>query len=252
MEFKDHFSARAALYSQFRPHYPDDLFRYVAHLAPRHDVVWDCATGSGQAATGLSRYFAKVIATDASEKQIAMASPHGGVEYRVATAEASGITPTSVDVVTVAQALHWFDHESFYNEVRRVVKPDGAIAAWGYGDPIIDDDAVDRIVHDFNRGTIENYWKPERDLILAGLRTIPFPFREVAAPAMMLECTWTLDELAGYMRTWSATAAYAAEHGVDPVEQVEEDLRSAWGGEEKRRLIQWPLHIRAGYLDMSE
>ncbi len=248
MNFKDHFSERAALYSQFRPHYPDELFQFVARLAPHRDAVWDCATGSGQAAEGLSRYFAKVLATDASEKQIAMATPHAGVEYRVATAEASGLAQHSVDIVTVAQALHWFDHDRFYDEVRRVVSPGGAIAVWGYGDPIIDDAAVHQIVHGFNRGIIESYWKPERDLILAGLKTISFPFREVEVPEMMLECRWTLGELAGYMRTWSATAAYAGAHNIDPVEKVEADLRLVWGGEEKRRLIQWPLYIRAGYL----
>ena len=246
MNFKDHFSGRAALYSKYRPHYPESLFTWVALLVPRHDVAWDCATGNGQAAVSLAKVFAKVIATDASEKQISLAEPHPSIEYRVATASDSGIAGQSVDLVTVAQAIHWFDHDGFYREVKRVLKPDGAIAIWGYGDPVVDDPALDEIVHAYNRGTIEEYWRPERDLILAGLRTIPFPFREVEAPTMHLECSWTLSELAGYLRTWSATAAYAAVVGGDPVAAVEARLALTWG--DSKHTVRWPLYFRVGYL----
>lgn len=245
MNFKDHFSGRAALYSRYRPHYPESLFTWVASLVSRHDVAWDCATGNGQAAVSLAKIFAKVIATDASEKQISLAEPHPSIEYRVATASESGIGDQSVDLVTVAQAIHWFDHGSFYREVKRVLKPDGAIAIWCYGDPVIDDPALDAIVNAYNRGTIEAYWRPERGLILAGLRTIPFPFREVEAPSMHLECNWTLNELAGYLRTWSATAAYAEVVGGDPVADVEARLAPIWG--DAKHVVRWPLHFRVGY-----
>ena len=250
MEFKDHFSGRAELYSQFRPGYPDVLFDWLSRLVDRHHVAWDCATGSGQAAVGLARYFERVIATDASEKQISMAAPHPSIDYRIATASDSGLEDVSVDIVTVAQAIHWFDHASFYAEARRVMRRDAAIVVWGYGDPVIDNAEIAGIVHAYNRGTIESYWKPERDLILAGLRTIPFPFREVTAPPFVMEQHWTLAELAGYMRTWSATAAYAAEHGGDPVAAVENSLSRSWGAGQTQ-VIRWPLHIRAGYLEIG-
>ena len=246
MDFKDHFSDRAQLYSQFRPTYPDALFEWISGLVARHELAWDCATGNGQAAVGLAGHFERVIATDASEKQISMASPHASVDYRIANASASGLETESVDVVTVAQAIHWLDHAQFYNEARRVMRRDAAIVVWGYGDPVIDDPKIDAVVHAYNRGTIEQYWKPERDLILAGLRTIPFPFREVQAPEFVMEREWTLAELSGYMRTWSATAAYITAHGVDPVAAVEESLSRSWG--EGTHSIQWPLYVRAGYV----
>ncbi|HZJ01260.1 MAG TPA: class I SAM-dependent methyltransferase [Gemmatimonadaceae bacterium] len=249
MEFKDHFSGRAALYSKYRPTYPRKLFDWIGEITRNHGIVWDCATGSGQAAVGLANIFDRVIATDASEKQISMAVPHPSIEYRVATASASRLADSSVDAVTVAQAIHWLDHDSFYREARRVLKPDGAMLVWGYGDPVIDDPRLDKIVHDYNRGTIEEYWRPERDLILAGLRTIPFPFREIETPAFTMECQWTLPELAGYMRTWSATAAYAEKNGGDPVAAVEAELENKWGG--GAHLVRWPLHLRAGYLLVS-
>jgi ubiquinone/menaquinone biosynthesis C-methylase UbiE len=245
MEFKDHFSARAALYSQYRPGYPGALFHWVASLVARHDVVWDCATGSGQAATGLANYFTRVIATDASKKQISMAAPHPSIDYRVATAYESGLDDESVDAVTVAQAIHWLDHDRFYREAKRVMREDAAIVIWSYGDPVVDDPQLHDIVHAFNRGTIERYWRPERKVILAALKTIPFPFREIAAPPFTLEQSWTLAEFAGYMRTWSATAAFVEQNGVDPVAPVESRLRPMWGGGKKS--IRWPIYIRAGY-----
>ena len=245
MEFKDHFSSRAALYSQFRPRYPDELFRFISGLCTRRDVVWDCATGSGQAAVGLASFFERVIATDASDKQVSMAETHPSIEYRTAIAYQSGLADASVDAVTVAQAIHWFDAERFYAEARRVLRPGGVIAIWGYGDPVLDDPRLDRIVHDYNRGTIETYWKPEREIILSGLRTISFPFREVDAPQLTMEQTWSLAELAGYMRTWSATAAFVEAKGFDPVAAVESDLRKYWG--EGGHVVKWPLHLRAGF-----
>lgn len=246
MEFKDHFSDRAELYSQFRPTYPDALFEWISTLVRRHELAWDCATGNGQAAAGLASHFERVIATDASEKQISMAAAHASIDYRIATASESGLADESVDVVTVAQAIHWLDHAQFYDEARRVMQRDAAIVIWAYGDPVIDDANIDAIVHAYNRGTIEQYWKPERNLILAGLRTIPFPFLEVRAPEFLMERSWTLRELAGYMRTWSATAAYSAEHGGDPVGVVENSLLRLWGS--GTHVVRWPLYVRAGYL----
>ena len=244
MEFKDHFSGRARLYSQYRPRYPDELFEWLGSVSPGHVVVWDCATGSGQAAVGLAKIFDRVIATDASEKQIAMAEPHPSIEYRIATAYQSGLPHESVDAVTVAQAIHWFDHDAFYDEARRVLRPHGLIAVWGYGDPVIGDTRLNQIVHDYNRGTVESYWRPERDLILAGLRTIPFPFDEIRSPEFTMTRDWTLEELCGYMRTWSATAAFAEVIGIDPVSEVEIELSKHWGHETRR--VSWPLYVRAG------
>jgi len=245
MTFKDHFSNRASLYVQYRPHYPGELFDWIATLVSRHDVVWDCAAGNGQASVGLAKHFRRVIATDASEKQIAMAEPHEGIEFRVARSDASGLPDQSMDMVTVAQAIHWFDHDSFYREAKRVMRDGAAIVIWGYVDPIIDDPKLERIVHTYNRGTIEKYWKPERNLILDELRTIPFPFDEIQAPRFEMKHEWTLEQMCGYMRTWSATDSYAREIGYDPVALVEKDLAPLWGP--GTHVVTWPIPIRAGY-----
>lgn len=247
MTFRDLFSERASLYSKYRPDYPRELFAWVAGMVDKHDIVWDCATGSGQAARGLADFFERVIATDASPQQIGQAAPNAAIEYGVATASESGLADGSVNMVTVAQAMHWLDLEAFYTEVRRVTAPGGALVIWGYGDPIMETDQLEAIVRAYNRGTIEKYWMPERTTLLNGYADIPFPFREIATPVFNLGCRWTLPELAGYMRTWSATANYVKQRGSDPVTAVETALAEHWGGNDNRRLVRWPLYVRAGY-----
>jgi SAM-dependent methyltransferase len=169
------------------------------------------------------------------------------IEFRVAPAESSGLADKSVDLVTAAQALHWFNPESFFNEARRVIAPGGAIAVWGYGDPVLDTAELQRIVHAFNRGTIESYWLPERQLLLDGYSTIVFPFDEVPAPSFTLSRQLTLEELIGYVRTWSATARYVADHGPAKLAELEADLRRHWGDPDIARRVDAPLWVRAGY-----
>ncbi|MFL5484080.1 MAG: class I SAM-dependent methyltransferase [Gemmatimonadaceae bacterium] len=246
MSFKNYFSTRAALYAAYRPVYPEALFDFIATLPARRRTALDCATGNGQAAVGLAKRFEHVVALDASAEQIDHATAQPRIEYRVARAEDSGLPRRSVDLVTVAQALHWLDTPTFFAEAERVLIDDGAIAVWGYGDPTLDSDALDRTLREFNRGLLEDYWQPERKLLLNGYQSIDFPFAEVEVPTFELEMSWTLAEVAGYLRTWSATARYVAEHDVDPVVDVEKALMVHWGDRESRRTIWWPLHMRAG------
>jgi SAM-dependent methyltransferase len=246
LNFKDHFSDRAALYATYRPHYPDYLFARLTTLTREHRVALDCGTGNGQAALGLANHYDRVVAIDPSAEQINRATPHQRIEYKVSPAESTGLPEGSVDLVTAAQALHWFDAPAFFDEARRVLADGGAVVVWGYGDPVLDAQSLDATLHAFNRGTLERYWSPERQLLLDGYRTIRFPFAEIALPVMELEMRWTLSELAGYLRTWSATGRYVAEHGFDPVIQLEESLSKDWGDPGQPRIVTWPLHIRAG------
>ncbi len=246
LRFKDHFSARAANYAAYRPLYPETLFEFVASLSREHRAVLDCGTGNGQAAIGLLNHFDRVIATDPSAEQISHAARHERIEYRIASAESSGLPAESVDLVTAAQALHWFDAKSFFEEARRVLVPGGAIAIWGYGDPMLDTTQLDQTLRAFNREKLGPYWFPERKLLLDGYRTVPFPFDEVAVPKLVLEMRWRLPELAGYLRTWSSAARYLAENGVDSVVEVEKLLAAHWGEPATPRVIRWPLYLRGG------
>ncbi|HEY3280267.1 MAG TPA: class I SAM-dependent methyltransferase [Gemmatimonadales bacterium] len=246
MSFADHFSGVSAAYAAFRPRYPDALFDLLAGVAPGRDAAWDCATGSGQAALGLARHFARVIATDASDAQIAHATPHPRVTYRVAPAEQSGLDDESVDLVTAAQAVHWFDRPRFWAEARRVLRPrGGVIAVWTYWSFSIAPE-LDAVVRRFYKDTVGSFWPPERKLTEDRYRTLDFPFAEFTVPGFMIEQQMTLDDVAGYIRTWSATRAYVEHEGRDPVDDLVAELRPVWGDPTVARLARWPLAVRAG------
>lgn len=244
--FADHFSTVAANYADFRPSYPPALFAWLATLTPGHELAWDCAAGSGQASVDLARHFDRVVATDASAKQIAAAEPHPRIDYRVAAAEASGLADASVDLLTVAQALHWFDLDRFYAEARRVLKPAGILAVWTYGVLVLEDPRLNECVQVFYRDTVGPYWPPERHHVETGYRELPFPFPEITAPPVHMETTWNLPQLLGYFRSWSATARYVVTHGSDPVAILAAELAPLWGDPEQPRAMAWPLSLRVG------
>ena len=247
MTFKDHFSGHASSYASSRPGYPRDLVATVARLPREHRLALDCGTGNGQAAIGLAQYFDRVIATDPSAAQLAHATPHPNVEYRVAPAEASGLPGGSVDLVTAAQAFHWFDFDRFFAEVQRVLAPGGAVALWTYNlarvEPAIDA-LMDRLAHEIAAA----YWPPERRWVNEEYRTIPFPFEEVTFPPFAHQEEWNLEQYVAYLRTWSATARYIKEKGTDPVAEVWDELAAAWGEPERVRRVVWPLYLRAGHV----
>jgi SAM-dependent methyltransferase len=218
------------------------LFGWLASIAPVRQLAWDCATGSGQAAVEVAEVFERVIATDASEKQITNAERHQGVEYRVATAERSGLESSSVDLITVAQALHWFDLDKFYLEVRRVAKPRGVIAATAYKLATVSP-KIDAVVNRYYSEIVGRYWPTERVLV-EKFEELPFPFAEIETPPFEMVAEWSVEQLLGYLRTWSATQRFMAAEKRDPLADIETELRQAWG-EQQRRVV-WPLTVKVG------
>ncbi|HEX7062862.1 MAG TPA: class I SAM-dependent methyltransferase [Woeseiaceae bacterium] len=240
--FKDHFSGHAASYAAFRPRYPDALFDFLARSAPAREHAWDCGTGNGQTAVSLAAHFERVTATDASAAQIAAAEPHPRVAYRVAAAEASGIDEETVDLVTVAQALHWFDIERFFAEALRVLAPGGVLAVWCYGLCRVER-RIDAVIEGLYRA-VDAWWPPERRLIEEGYRSITLPLPALPAPAFAMSADWSADAMLGYLRTWSACQRHLAERGTDPVRTVEDELCALWGA--GSRTVRWPLALKAG------
>jgi ubiquinone/menaquinone biosynthesis C-methylase UbiE len=219
----------------------------VCDAVAHRGVAWDCATGNGQAAVALAAYFEHVIATDASAEQLARARPHPRVEYRVAPAETSGLPDGVIDLVTVAQALHWFDLDRFYAEVNRVLVPRGVLAVWSYDDPVVvDDAAVDAALEHFNHVTVGPYWPSGRGLVGKGYLRLAFPFDEIPAPSFVIVRRWTIHELAQYLRSWSARARYVARHGTDPVSPFIDALGPIWGDPATRHEVRWPVTVRLG------
>lgn len=226
------------------------MFEYLATIAPTRKLAWDCATGNGQAAVKLAKIFDRVIATDASESQIANAELHERVEYRVAPAEQSGFQSDSFDLVLVAQALHWLNHDRFYPELRRVLKQDGVFAASAYN-LLRTDRPIKEIIRRYYYEIVGPYWPPERALI-EQFPMIPLPFPERQTPEFEIVADWDLEHLMGYLRSWSSTQRFIAATNRNPLDQVAHDLEEAWGDPQKAKRIVWPLVLRVGVKTMSE
>jgi ubiquinone/menaquinone biosynthesis C-methylase UbiE len=242
--FSDHFSKTAAAYASYRPDYPPELVAWIAAQAPACARAWDCATGNGQAARLLAAHFREVVATDASSAQLHEATPLRNVTYAVARAEQSGLPDASCDLVTVAQALHWFDLSRFYAEAKRVLKPRGVLAVWSYSHVHVDA-AIDPVVNDFYGNRVGRFWPPERKHVDAHYRDLPFPFDEIPAQEWEIRETFQRDQFVGYVTTWSAVKQAREQTGRDPLPDFAAALARVWPDQESRT-VAWPVALRVG------
>ena len=241
---KDHFSAVAKTYGKYRPRYPSQLFKYLAEVAIGHQRVWDCGTGSGQAAVPLADFFEEVIATDISQCQIDNAQKHPRVKYFVERVETTQIPDESIDLIVSGHAAHWFDIEKFYSEAQRVLKPRGVIAIWCYSLLSVGEE-IDVFVEKLNTEILGPYW-PQRTLEDHTYSNIPFPFDEFPRRTFKMEAEWTLNQLQSYFQTWSAVDRYQKKNSINPLSLVEQDFLRLWGDPEQPRQISWPVHLRHG------
>jgi len=244
VSMKDNFfSPIAREYARFRPTYPKELFSYLASIAPAKSIAWDCATGSGQAATSLADHFDRVIATDISDELLARATPHPRIEFRKADAAASGIDSASIDLITVANAMHWFHGEAFNKEVKRVLRPKGIIAAWSYAIAEISPE-IDPILRHLHNVILDPFWIGPNRIVEHAYRDLELPFAAIATPTFIMEERFTLERLLGYLGTWSAAVKYRKHHGVGPVGLVSDELKALWGDPTSLRVVKWPMALR--------
>lgn len=244
--FKDHFSGNSAGYAAYRPRYPAALAHHLAALAPGRSLAYDAGCGSGQLSVLLAAEFDRVVASDASAQQIAKAEPAPRVEYRVAPAQDSGLPAASTDLVTAAQAAHWFDLPAFYAEARRIGRPGAALALVTYGILTFDDPAFDTAFTHFYGEVVGPYWPFERRHVESGYRTLDFPFPELDVPALSIEVAWDLAAFLGYVGTWSAVKEARAAIGEAPLADFASRMADLWGDGAAVRPIRFPLSVRAG------
>jgi SAM-dependent methyltransferase len=245
VSFLDLFSDKSDLYVSARPLYPDELFRFIASLAPSTQKAWDCGTGNGQAAIALARFFNSVCASDPSAQQVAHAIRYEGVEYSVQPAEATNYPDATFDAVCVAQALHWFDFSAFFQEVKRVLKPQGVFAAWGY-DWLSVWPEFDVTFNQVILKVIEEDWAPQNAILWNGYKDVPMPFTPVETPELCIQASWSLYQLLAYVHTWSATRRCMARMGTDFFARAESALVAHWGSPETVRKVVMPLHFLVG------
>jgi ubiquinone/menaquinone biosynthesis C-methylase UbiE len=242
---KDNFSKQADGYATFRPSYPREAFDFILSFVPNKDTAWDCGTGNGQLAARLAEHFDKVYATDISEKQISKAAKKDNILYQVSSAEENGFTENQFDLITVAQAIHWFDFDRFYTKVNSTLKNGGIIAAIGYNLPE-SDEAINDVIRHLYTDILGDYWDPERKYIDNEYKNIPFPFKEIPVSEKFAQrAMWTIEDLKGYLSTWSAVQHYMKTNTKNPVDSVLDDFKKAWGDGEKKE-FRFPTLLRIG------
>lgn len=241
---KDNFSQQAVAYAQFRPQYPEALVQTLLAHTNRLNQALDCGTGNGQLALQLAPYFQTIVATDISDAQLRNATPHPKITYQQSPAETLAFPDQQFDLITVAQALHWFDFDAFYPEVYRTLRDDGLFAAIGYALFCVDP-AIDGILHQLYTDILGPYWDEERRYVDHYYRDIPFPFDEIKTTRMYQHYEWTLPMLLGYLGTWSAVQHYRAQTGQDPIRLIEAPLRNSWGSA-VTRTVSFPILLRIG------
>ncbi len=241
---KDNFSKQSDLYAKYRPGYPAELFNFLYSMVTEKKAAWDCGTGNGQVASKLSAYFEEVYATDISENQIANAVVKENIHYSKVSAEETLFPENMFDLVTVGQAIHWFNFEKFYKEVKRCLKPGGYIAVFGYGLPAIDKE-IDLIIKDFYKNITGPYWDAERKYVDENYKTIPFPFDEIKTPLFYSRYSWSVEGVIGFLNTWSAVKHYIKQNNQNPVDLIADRLKDAWGKTPQKE-ISFPIFMRAG------
>ena len=246
---KDHFSNQAELYALYRPNYPQELYDYINNKLEIKDLAWDVATGNGQIAFELAKSFKQVFATDISEKQLEQAVQVNNITYSLESAEKCSLPNSSCDLVIVGQAIHWFDFYQFYEEVKRVLKPNGLIILVGYGFHYIDED-IDPISNHFYRNILDGYWEPERRYIDEAYENIPFPFAEIEKPSIKIELPYNLEQYIGYLNTWSATQKFIRVNRSNPVDLIRKKLDRVWKNDESKT-VKFPVLMKVGVLSNS-
>lgn len=247
---KDYFSAVAADYARFRPVYPPALYDAILNHVPVHDLALDCGTGNGQAAAELAKRFKTIYATDISDDQLSKAPKLSNLALRKnAGHEApSEIADGSLDLITAAQAAHWFNPQAFVSMAKKKLKPNGVIAIWGYGVLRPQDETLARVLHDFTLGAdgLGPFWDPEILMIREEYKNYPWPFDEIPAPNIQLTVRWTLPEALGYFKSWSATQKFITAHGEQALANMAQKPIAAWGAPEIAQDLFVKISIRLG------
>lgn len=240
------FGSNASTYANFRPHYPAQLFTWLAQHSPARLRALDIGCGNGQASRPLCAHFAQVLACDASFAQLAASKPQSNLHLLVADARQLPLAPACLDLITVAQALHWFADAAFFAQIGRLLKPGGLFCAWCYGllriNPAVDE-VIDQLYHE----RLSGYWPAGRSSVDCGYSDLNAPFARLQVPSLVMQQHWNFNQLFGYLRTWSAVQRYQQQQGIDPLTTFTAALLEAWGEPQKSHNVSWPLHFLAGY-----
>jgi hypothetical protein len=243
---KDLFSKQAVDYARYRPTYPAALINYIVSFVHEKNIAWDCATGNGQAAVLLANHFKQVVATDTSEKQIGLAIPKDNIIYSVGKAEQTSFADNTFDLITIAQAYHWFQFDLFEKEARRIAKPGAVVAAWGYNIPQCNNKRISQLIQHFYTAVVGSYWDAERKYVDDAYTTVPFPFEPLPAVPFSIQVNWNKEDLPGYLNSWSSVQHFIKANQYNPVDDFVEQLQQLWPPGVPELPFAFPVFMRLG------
>lgn len=249
MKHHQFFNDKAELYARARPVYPQEVYRYLSSLCPLKNLVWDSACGNGQAAISLVEEFDNVFASDVSSEQIKRAKVHPRINYETSSSEAVNLENESCDLVCVAQALHWFDYDSFWPEVQRVLKPDGIFSAFGYTWPSVSKN-IDAVIENSILKSIESFWAPQNKLLWNHYRDLEIPFERIDSPRFTMSANWNLDEYFNFLHTFSATRRCMEAVGDKFFQEAYRQVSDLWGDPQQKKLVGLDFVFYAGRKQM--
>lgn len=226
-------ASHARIYSKFRPTYPkallDILTGYLVRSGSDQDTVVDIGCGSGQSTFYLQDSFKHCIGVDISKAQVQEAQKKceemhcKNVEFRVGNGMDLPMETASANAVTIAQAWHWMANlEKFYSECKRILKPHGCLAVYGYGNVHLKNELCNQLVRDFYKNTLTGCWHKERCHIDNEYAEVDLPFSNVERHDIEMPKTYTVEDFIGYVSTWSGYEKYCA---INPNNTVLQDLQ---------------------------
>ena len=221
---KDLFSAQSDAYKKYRPIYPQALYDYMLSFVTAREAALDVATGNGQAAAALAPYFKQVVGIDSSAAQLANAVAKENVRYYQSAAEKTFFKPHTFDLITVAQAYHWLQHDLFTIEAKRIAKPDAIIAVWGYDRFTTNNTALNTLMDVFYFDIVGPYWDEGRKAIDQHYTNLPFPYHPLPTRSFAIEAIWTKEQLLGYLSSWSAVQHYIEATGQSPLSLIQNEV----------------------------
>jgi ubiquinone/menaquinone biosynthesis C-methylase UbiE len=244
---KDLFSAHSDIYVKYRPLYPKELYDFILDKVTTKEIALDCGTGNGQAASVLADYFKEVHATDISEKQIGNAIQKPNLHYHTCPAEEPPFIDNLFDLIVSATAVHWFQLDKFFMEMKRIGKNNAVFACWGYKVFRTNKPELNKLIDKFYYEKIHSYWDAERRHVDEEYSNIPFPFEEIENAGFATRLEWDLGILEGYLNTWSAVQHYIQKHNVNPVTALIQEIKSGCGNLLKIQ-ITFPIFMRLGVI----
>ncbi|KAL4426897.1 hypothetical protein ABPG74_008821 [Tetrahymena malaccensis] len=227
-------------YDKYRPKYPSKFFDLILKDLNSKESYLDVGCGTGQMLFKLNSHFKIAVGTDLSEKQVSVATEkisnnQNYMNVKVIQSDANNLIsslqknslPLNYDLVTVGQALHWFEVEKFLQLTQSKILNQNqnsrlAVAAYywdGFDIDINNEQLSGKQIHEQYYNSIKNYYDFDRDNLYSNYKHYPFNkyFEQTSEDSFIEKDIFQLDDLVRYMKTSSAYNTLVEQNSKNPI-----------------------------------